>query len=97
MQEVKEEKEVQFHLISKPRIVLPNTTLSDFLDEIQALLDEFVDIIFDEFPNYLAPIRGICHHIDLIPSKNLPKKAAYNMTPKQTEEIKNQVQELLNK
>jgi hypothetical protein len=90
LQEIKKEEEVQFSLIGNPRVVLTNTNLNDLPIEIQALLDEFVDIIVDEFPNSLPPIRSISHHIDLIPGEILPNKVAYRMTPKENEEIKNQ-------
>jgi hypothetical protein len=60
-------------------------------------LNEFVDIVVDDFPSELPPLRSINHHIDLIPGANLPNKATYRMTPKENEEIKNQVQELLDK
>ena len=45
----------------------------------------------------LPPVRSISHHIDLIPGASLPNKAAYRMTPTENEEIKKQVQELMNK
>jgi hypothetical protein len=45
----------------------------------------------------LPPLRSINHHIDLILGANLPNKATYKMTPQENEEIRNQVQELLDK
>ena len=51
----------------------------------------------DELPNSLPPIRSISHHIDLIPGESLPNKAMYRLTPRENEEVKNQVQELLDK
>ena len=51
----------------------------------------------DEFPNALPPIRSISHHNDLIPGASLPNKAAYRLIPLENEEIKQQVQELLEK
>ena len=65
--------------------------------EIPKLLDEYVDIVVDDFPNDLPPIRSISHHIDLIPGASLPNKAAYRMTPAENEEIRKQVHELLHK
>jgi hypothetical protein len=61
------------------------------------MLDNFADIVVDERPNSLPPIRIIIHHIDLIPGKSLPNKVAYILTPRENEEVKNQVQELLDK
>jgi hypothetical protein len=53
--------------------------------------------VVDELPNSLLPIRSISHHIDLIPGVSLPKKEAYRLTPRENEEVNNQVQELLDK
>jgi hypothetical protein len=60
-------------------------------------LENFVDIVVDEFPNSWPPIRSISHHIDLIPGASLPNKATYRLTPQENGEVKNQVQELLDK
>ena len=61
------------------------------------MLNEFGDIIVDYLPNKLPPIRKISHHMDFIPGVSLPNKDAYRMTPQKNEEIRKQVQELLNK
>jgi hypothetical protein len=66
-------------------------------EEIQELLENFVNIVVDELPHSLPPIRSISHHIDLIPRASLPNNAAYRLTPRENEEVKNQVQELLDK
>jgi hypothetical protein len=71
--------------------------MDDLPEEIWELLDNFVDIVVDELPNSLPPIRSISHHIDLIPGASLPNKAAYELTPRENQEVKNQVQELLDK
>jgi hypothetical protein len=85
LQEIKKEKEVQFSLVGNPRVVLTNTNLNDLLAEIQVLLDEFADIIVDDFPNALPPIRIIIHHIDFILGESIPNKSAYRLTPKENE------------
>jgi hypothetical protein len=65
--------------------------MDDLLEDVQELLDTFVDIVVDELPNSLPPIRSIIHHIDLIPGEILPNKAAYKLTPRENEEVNNQV------
>jgi hypothetical protein len=51
--------------------------MDDILEEVQELLDNFFDIVLDELPNSLPPIRRINHHIDLIPRESLSKKETY--------------------
>jgi hypothetical protein len=60
-------------------------------------LEKFVDIEVDELPRSLPPIRSVSHHIDLIQGASLPNKSAYRLTPQENEEVKRQVQDLLDK
>ena len=92
-----EENEVNFVVICKPKVIMTSTKFSDLPIEIQEMLDNYCDIIVDDFPNELPPIRRISHHIDLIPGANLPNKAAYRMSPTENEEVIKQVRELLDK
>eukprot|EP00253_Pinus_taeda_P021315 PITA_21315 len=61
------------------------------------MLQEFSDIVVDDLSDKLPPKRSISDHIDFIPGASLPNKAAYRMSPKNNEEIRKQVQELLDK
>ena len=97
LQEVEKEDQLHFSLVGKPKVILTSTNLDDFPNEVIVLLDEYVDIIVDELPNVLAPVRSISHHIDLIPCAGLPKKDAYRLIPLENEEIKQQVHQLLDK
>jgi hypothetical protein len=71
--------------------------MNDFPMEFHNLLDEFVDILVDELPHTLPPIKSISHQIDLILGTSFPKKEAYILTPQENEEVKEKVQELLYK
>ena len=82
---------------SKPNTVLTNNRLDDIPIKIQYLLNEHVDIVVDDFPNELPPMRSISHHINLILGESLPNKYPYRMTLRENEEIKNQVQDMLDK
>jgi hypothetical protein len=84
-------------VVRKPNIVLTSTRVDDLPEEIQELLEEFADIVVDELPHSLPPIRSVSHHIDLIPGVSLPNKSAYKLTPQENEEVKRQVQDLLDK
>jgi len=56
-----------------------------------------MDIIVDELPNVLPPVRSVSHHIDLILGASLSNKAAYRLTPQENAEVARQVQELMDK
>jgi hypothetical protein len=84
-------------VVRNPRVIFMSTSMEDFPEEVQELLDNFVDIVVDELPNSLLPIGSIIHHIELIPEASLPNKAVYRLTPRENEEVRNQVQELLDK
>jgi hypothetical protein len=90
-------EEPQFIVVRKPKIVLTSTRMDDLPEEVQELLEEFIDIVVDELPRSLPPIRSVSHHIDLIPGASLPNKAAYILTLQENAEVKRQVQELLDK
>jgi hypothetical protein len=92
LNEVKKEQEVQFATVRKPRVILTNNYVEDLPEEIWELLENCVDIVVDELPHSLPPIRSISHHIDLIPGASLPNKEYYRLTPRENEEVKNQVQ-----
>jgi hypothetical protein len=91
LKEVKKKEDTQFIVVRNPRIVLTSTRVDDLLEEIQQLLEEFADIVVDELPCSLPPIRSISHHIDLIPEASLPNKVVYRLTPQENEEVKRQV------
>ena len=65
--------------------------------EVKPILAEFVDVVLEEIPHGLPPMRDIQHQIDLVPGSVLPNKPAYRMSPKEDEELTRQVDELLNK
>jgi hypothetical protein len=71
--------------------------MDDLSQEVQEMLDNFVDIVVDELPNSLPTIRSINHHIDLIPGEIMSNKATYRLTPQENEDVKRQVQDLLDK
>ena len=97
LNEVKRKEDTQFIVVRKPKIVLTSTRIDDLLEEIQELLEEFDDIVVDELPCSLPPIRSISHHINIIPRASLSNKAVYRLTLQENEEVKRQVQDLMDK
>jgi hypothetical protein len=87
LQEVKNQEEVRFSLVGNPKVILTTTNLYDLPVEVKGMLDEFSNIIVDELPNALPPVRSISHHINLIPREIIPNKAANRLTPQENEEI----------
>jgi hypothetical protein len=75
--------------VRKPKVILTNTSVEDFPEEIQELLEKFANIVVDELPHSLPPITSISHHIDVIPGASLPNKVAYRLTLRENEEVKN--------
>ena len=72
---------MKFVVVRKPRVVLTSASVDSFPEEVQELLDNFMDIVVDDLSNSLSPIRIISHHIELIPGASLPNKVAYRLTP----------------
>ncbi|RDX85441.1 hypothetical protein CR513_33373, partial [Mucuna pruriens] len=58
---------------------------------------EFTDVFSNEVPHGLPPLRGIELQIDLVPGCPIPNRPAYRTNPKETKEIRKQVNELLQK
>ncbi len=70
---------------------------SEITFEVLDLLGDFGDVISDNVPKGLPPVRKISHQIDLIPGASFPNKATHRMTPTETEELNRQVRALLRK
>ena len=69
---------------------------NEFLQEVKSIL-EFVDVMPKEIPLGLPPMGDIQHQIDLMPSLVFSNKLASIMSPKDHEELKTQVDDLLDK
>eukprot|EP00253_Pinus_taeda_P008365 PITA_08365 len=92
-----EENEVNFSVICNPKVIMTSTKVYNLPIQIQEMFENYCDIIVDDLPNELPPIKRISHHIDLIPGASLPNKATYRMTLTKNEEVRKQVQEFLDK
>ena len=65
--------------------------------EVENLLKQLPNIVAEEQPESLQPMRSISHQIDLMQGGTLLNKDSYKLTPQQNAEISRQVQELLDK
>ncbi|GKV08452.1 hypothetical protein SLEP1_g20076 [Rubroshorea leprosula] len=74
-----------------------NDATCPFPEEIRSLLEEFSDVVLDEIPPRLPPMRDIQHAIDFIPGSVIPNKPAYRMNPQEYVELQRQVKELMEK
>jgi len=65
-----------------------NSNVSNKLPSgVDSVLQEFEDVFPKETPLRLPPLRGIEHHIDLVPRAVLPNRPAYRSNPQETKEI----------
>ncbi|XP_068645184.1 uncharacterized protein [Aristolochia californica] len=55
--------------------------------EVHQLLAEFSDLMPEELPPGLPPMRDIQHQIDLVSGSSLPNRPAYCLSPKESEEL----------
>ena len=63
------------------RQVTDDSPHESIMVEVKPLLQHFTDLIPDELPNTLPPMRDIQHAIDLLPGSSLPNLPAYQMSP----------------
>ena len=59
--------------------------------EFSTMLEKFQDIMPDEVPNQLPPMREVSHAIDLILGSTLPNLPHYRMSPIENGEINRQI------
>ena len=74
-------------LMYKEALLCTNDLVGALLSNIVSLLQEFEDVLPEEVPHGLPPIRGIEHQIDFIPSASIPNRPAYRSNPEETKEL----------
>lgn len=61
------------------------------------LLNEYTDLLHEELPSELPPIREIKHNIDIIPGSSLPNLPHYRLSPQEHEILLGMIDGLLKK
>ncbi|KAL5563453.1 hypothetical protein UlMin_033200 [Ulmus minor] len=84
-------------LMYKEALLCTNDLVGALPSDIVSLLQEFEDVLPEEVPYGLPPIRGIEQQIDFIPGASIPNRPAYRSNPEETKELQRQVGELLEK
>ncbi|XP_026435984.1 uncharacterized protein LOC113333793 [Papaver somniferum] len=64
---------------------------------VKPIIEEFQDVFPTDLPDVLPPLRDVQHQIDLVTSSSTPNKVHYRMSPKEHEELRRQVEELIAK
>ena len=62
------------------RVNEDNTKIA-FLDQLQAILDEYSDVFSKHLPNGLPPATDLDHRIELVLGAEPPHRARYRMLP----------------
>jgi hypothetical protein len=65
--------------------------------EIKLLLDELKEIILNDLPKGLPPVKSISHQIDLILRSILPNKETCRMNPMERKDVTWKVHKLLDR
>ncbi|KAI5667986.1 hypothetical protein M9H77_17839 [Catharanthus roseus] len=61
------------------------------------IIEEYKDVFPEEVSDGLHPLRRIEQQIDLLPGAVLPNRPAYKCSPKETKELRRQVEDFLSK
>jgi hypothetical protein len=83
-------------LVYKGEILVSNDNTPLSLG-VSTILQEFNDVFPEEVPAGLPPLRGIEHHIVLIPGATLPNRALYRTNPMKQRKSRNKYKSSLTK
>ncbi|KAK0599817.1 hypothetical protein LWI29_008918 [Acer saccharum] len=95
--EIKEAHEV--HVVVVRALVIEDKEEQKIVvsEKVQSLLAEFSELVSEDLPDALPPMREIQHHIDLVPGASLLNLPHYRMSPKENQILQEKVEELMKK
>jgi hypothetical protein len=89
-------KNEELHLVVLRKTDDIVTDVSDSMASYQEKIKlDYSDILVTALPKELPPSRSVDHAIDLIPGQSPPSRAPYRLAPKELEELKRLLDELL--
>ncbi|XP_074305514.1 uncharacterized protein LOC141640730 [Silene latifolia] len=94
IEELKQEQPVMFLLTKEVTTEGENIGVPA---EVEPLIQKYKEVFPTELPSEVPPLRGIEHHIDLVPGFVLPNIPAYRCDPTATKELQHQIEELMTK
>ena len=74
-----------------------DSTKTVFPEQVQAIFDKFADVFPKGLPGGLPPSKELDHRIELVPGAEPPHRAPYRMSPQGLDQLKKQLQELIEK
>ena len=82
------QESIMFFLVARE---LHRETREEQPEEVKSVLQEFKDVLPQELPNHLPPMRDIQHAIDFVPGATLPNLPHYRMSHVEHAELQRQV------
>ena len=77
----KSDLEIKDDLYVMPLVVVEETkSEKEILQEVKPILEKLVDVVPEEIPHGLPPMRDIQHQIDLLPSLVFHNRLAFTMS-----------------